>query len=145
MARYTERLTVPYSAEQMFDLAADVESYPLFLNGWRAVRVLRVDDGTRLVEQVLGMGPLKWRFRSHATARRPCWLEIRSDERPFQCLAITWRFAGLPEGGAEVDFAALAELRSRRVSALAADFLDAGFNHTVSAFERRARALYGPA
>lgn len=143
MNRYSERLVVPYSTAQMFELAADVERYPLFLDGWRAVRVLREQDGVRLVEQVLGMGPLKWTFRSRATAEPPDRLEIASDEAPFRQLQIDWRFRDLGGAGSEVDFSALTELRSRAISKLASDFLTHSFDRTVSAFERRAHALYG--
>jgi coenzyme Q-binding protein COQ10 len=144
MNHYSERLIVPFSTTQMFDLASDVESYPLFLDGWRAVRVVREEDGVRLVKQVLGMGPLKWTFHSRAAAARPDWLEIASDEAPFRRLQIDWRFRELPGAGSEVDFSAVTELRSRTASKLASDVLTHGFDRTVAAFERRAHALYGP-
>jgi coenzyme Q-binding protein COQ10 len=144
MSHYTRRLIVPYSAADMYDLAADVEHYPDFLDGWRAVRVLATHGDTRTVEQVLGFGPLRWRFRSYASGDPPRRLQIRSEEAPFRRLWIDWQLRDLPSGGAEVMFEATCELRSSQVDRLASSLLEASFSHTVDAFERRARTLYGP-
>lgn len=143
MGHYARRLIVPYAAAEMYDLAADVERYPEFLDGWRAVRVLSTDGDTRTVEQVLGFGPLKWRFRSYASGDPPRRLLIRSGEAPFRQLEIDWQLRDLEQGGAEVAFKAVCELRSSKVDRLASGLLEASFSHTVDAFERRARQLFG--
>lgn len=144
MAHYRRQLIVPYTAAEMYDLAADVEGYPAFLEGWRAVRVVATAGDTRTVEQVLGLGPLTWRFRSCATGERPKRLQIRSSAQPFRHLQIDWTLRDRAEGGAEVGFEADCALRSARVDRLAANLLEASFGRTVDAFERRARHLYGP-
>jgi coenzyme Q-binding protein COQ10 len=143
MGHHARRLIVPYAAEEMYNLVADVERYPDFLDGWRAVRVLATDGDTRTVEQVLGFGPLKWRFRSYASGDPPRRLVIQTSEAPFRQLRIDWQLCDRAAGGAEVVFDATCELRSARIDRLASRLLEASFGHTVDAFERRARHLYG--
>jgi coenzyme Q-binding protein COQ10 len=128
----------------MFDLAADVERYPQFLRGWRAVRIIGRDavDGL-MVEQVVGLGPLHWRFFSSALLHRPGHLCIRSTGRPFDRLQIDWRFADCPDNGCTVDFGAICALRQSAIEALASRFLDTSFGDIVSTFEQRAQSLYG--
>ena len=41
MGGYTYTATLPYPAEALFDLVADVERYPEFLPFWVAVRIRR--------------------------------------------------------------------------------------------------------
>ncbi len=128
----------------MFDLAADVERYPRFLRGWRAVRVVgRKADRELTVEQIVGLGPLRWRFCSRALLRRPEYLHIQSTDRPFERLQIDWRFADRPDNGCRLEFNAVCALRQSAVEALAADFLDRSFGDIVSTFEQRAHRLYG--
>ena len=31
---------LPYSCEQLFDMVADIESYPAFLSGWVVARII---------------------------------------------------------------------------------------------------------
>lgn len=147
MRQYQTTRAVPYSAEQMFDLAADVERYPQFLRGWQAVRILDRNADTLAVQQIVGLGPLRWRFASRALLQRPERLRISSTERPFEQLEIEWAFAEQtdtmqPGSGCTVAFGAICALRSATVEALASDFLDASFGDIVSAFEQRARQLY---
>jgi coenzyme Q-binding protein COQ10 len=146
MRHYSTTRDVAYSAEQMFDLVARVERYPEFLHGWRAVRVIGRDERDALiVEQIVGLGPLRWRFASRALHRRPHQLRIGSTDSPFERLEIDWRFAALSDDRCTITFEAICALRSSAVEALAADFLDASFGDIVFAFERRARKLYSPA
>ena len=44
MPQHSESRNLPFSAEQMFDLVADVEAYPLFLPWTAAARVRSVRD-----------------------------------------------------------------------------------------------------
>jgi len=62
---------VPYSAEQMFDLVNDIESYPKFLHWCRAARI-DVRQGNT-IEATLDIGALGFQqsFRTRNTLRRP--------------------------------------------------------------------------
>jgi ribosome-associated toxin RatA of RatAB toxin-antitoxin module len=71
MKRYAVARTLPWSCEQLFDLAADVASYPQFLPGWLAVEILEHTPQKLRVRQQLGFGPVNHSFTSSAELQRP--------------------------------------------------------------------------
>ncbi|WP_247878298.1 type II toxin-antitoxin system RatA family toxin [Azospirillum sp. TSO22-1] len=134
-----------FTAEQLFAMVADIEGYPAFMPGCVAARVLeRRADGSWLVDNVFGFGPLRSRFRSTARFAAPEWLEIVSQDGPWRRFALRWSFT--PEGaGCRVDAEVTVEFRSALLAALARTGLPAAEPRIVRAFEERARRLYaGP-
>ena len=131
-----------YSAEQLFALAADIESYPQFVPGCIATRILeRRPDGTWLVDNVFGFGPLRQRFLSRATPEPPERLAIVSRDGPWRRFAMLWRFT--PEGpGCRVDVEVELAFRSPLLASLAGAGLAAVEPRIVRAFEERAQRLY---
>ena len=84
--------TLPYSCEQLFDVAADVESYPDYLPGWVRARILERCGNRVRVEQQLGLKPLTLPFVTTAVFDRPQNISIHSDDGPFRFLQIDWSF-----------------------------------------------------
>ena len=66
-----QRQLLPYNAEQMFDLVADVERYPEFLPWVIDARVRRHDPRTLFVSMTVASGPLRKRFTTRAVLDRP--------------------------------------------------------------------------
>jgi hypothetical protein len=50
--------TLPFSCQQAFDIAADIERYPEFLRWWISARIQKRESNICYVEQVLGLGPI---------------------------------------------------------------------------------------
>ena len=145
MPEVADRLELPYTPEQVFDLVADVERYPEFVPMWRAVRVRQREADREVVEQVLGRRGFTWRFTTEARFRRPERIRIASRDAPFRYLVLLWGFRPAGDGGCRVSYRARYELRRlplRRV--LEAMFSDS-LGRVVGAFEARAHALYGGA
>ena len=92
--RHGRRL--PYSSEQIFDLAADIERYPQFLRWWISAHIVRREPQLLTVEQVLGVGPVQMRFTSQALLQRPDCLEVRSSDSMFEKFHM--RFLVSPQG-----------------------------------------------
>ena len=138
-----ERRTVPYSAEQMFDLVADVARYREFLPWVVATRV-RSDSETEMVaDMVVGFKNLRESFTSRVLKRRPTEIEVIYVDGPLRDLDNVWRFADLPGGGCEIEFAVEFTFRNRMFEALAGQYFDRAFRKMVAAFESRADSLYG--
>jgi ribosome-associated toxin RatA of RatAB toxin-antitoxin module len=87
---------LPFSCEQVFDLAADVERYPEFLPGWISARILQRESNRLYVEQVLGIGPVRLRFDSRTVLYRPERIEVTSSQPPFRYYSLTWLFVPGP-------------------------------------------------
>lgn len=138
------RLEFPaFPAERLFALVADIESYPQFMPGCVATRILeRRDDGSWLVDNVFGFGPLRSRFLSSARFREPEWLEIVSEDGPWRRFVLHWRFT--PDGaGCHVDTEVAVEFRSPLLATLARSGLPVAEPRIIRAFEQRAQRLYG--
>lgn len=139
--RETRRL--PYSAEQMFDLVADVARYPEFLPWVVATRV-RSDDGTEmLADMLVGFKALREKFTSRVIKHRPDRLEVIYIDGPMRDLDNLWHFHPLPEGGCEIDFSVEFTFKNKMFEMLAGQYFDRAFRKMVTAFETRADALYG--
>jgi coenzyme Q-binding protein COQ10 len=139
--RETRRL--PYSAEQMFDLVADVARYPEFLPWVVATRV-RSDDGSEMVADMLvGFKALREKFTSRVLKQRPDRLEVIYVDGPMRDLDNVWHFRALPEGGCEIDFCVDFTFKNKMFEMLAGSYFDRAFHKMVAAFEMRADALYG--
>ena len=135
--------TVPYSAEQMFDLVADVARYKEFLPWVIATRV-RSDSETEMVaDMVVGFKSLRESFTSKVSKRRPEMIDVIYVDGPLRDLDNEWHFTDLPEGGCRVDFSVEFAFKNRVFEALAGQYFDRAFRKMVAAFEARAEALYG--
>ena len=138
-----ESRTVPYSAEQMFDLVADVARYKEFLPWVIATRV-RSDSETEMVaDMVVGFKSLRESFTSKVSKRRPEMIDVIYVDGPLRDLDHEWHFTDLPEGGCRVDFSVEFAFKNRVFEALAGQYFDRAFRKMVAAFEARAEALYG--
>lgn len=137
-----ERL-LPYRAEQMFDLAADVERYPEFLPLWIYVRIRKREPGAHQTEQAVGLGPLRLRFESRALLLRPERIDVISEDPHFSEFRLSWIFEPRPGGRCLVRLAAAIELRSPLQRA-AERALRAAAKDIIAA-EKSILALYGAA
>ena len=133
--------TLPFSCAQAFDLAADIERYPEFLKGWVSARILRREGNICHVEQVVGLGPLRWQFTSTAVLKRPQRIEVTSTEAPFRLFSLCWLIAAVP-GGCRISVTASVELKSAVVQRIVNQFLPAAVDDVITAFEARAQCVY---
>ena len=90
--RETRRL--PYTAEQMFDLVADVARYDEFLPWVVAVRV-RSDSETEMVADMLvGFKHLREKFTSRVEKKRPEHLEVHQVMDDMRCAEVDFLTMG---------------------------------------------------
>ena len=127
-----------YPAGLLFALVTDIEAYPSYMPGWRAVRVLRRTAGQVVVEQIVSLAGMRVRFCSTADADPPRRLEIRTTDPPFRLFRIVWQFTAagpvetVVQAGIEIAF------RSGTLERVAAPVLPIMLQRVVAAFERRA-------
>lgn len=147
MPTHSETRVLPYTAQQMYDLVADVQNYPKFLPWTAAARVRSIDDiGDHQVmhaDLVISFKVFRERFGSRVTL----WpAEKRIDtaylDGPFSHMESRWGFRDAP-GGCEVSFFVDFEFRNRLLQGAATVFFNEAMSRVVRAFERRAKELYG--
>ena len=139
--RETRRL--PYSAEQMFDLVADVKRYGEFLPWVIATRV-RSDSETEMVaDMVVGFKSIRESFTSRVSKDRPHEIAVHYIDGPLSDLDNVWTFREIDANACEIDFAVDFQFRNKVFQALAGQYFDRAFRKMVAAFEQRAHDLYG--
>lgn len=147
MPRHAETRQLPYSADQMYALVADVERYPEFLPWCAAARVLKVtemgDHRVMEADLVISFKVFREKFGSHVTLwdgeRR---VDTRYIDGPFKHMESTWAFRDV-DGGCEVDFSVDFEFRNPVLRAVIGVVFNEAMQRIVRAFEDRAATLYG--
>jgi coenzyme Q-binding protein COQ10 len=149
MPTHHETKRLPYSAQQMYDLVADVGSYPKFLP-WNAAARIRsrtpfAEGEVMEADLVISFKVFRERFGSRVTLR-PALRKIDTEyiDGPFKYMKSTWGFTDVP-GGCEVDFFVDFEFRNAILQGIIGMVFNDAMQRIVRAFERRAAELYGPA
>lgn len=147
MPTHSETRTLPYSAQQMYDLVADVASYPEFLPWTAAARIRSRQDmedhEIMLADLVISFKVFREKFGSRVTL----WpqsnrIDTEYLDGPFKHMISKWHFRDV-DGGVEVDFFVDFEFRNRILQGAAGMFFYDAMMRIVRAFERRAAELYG--
>lgn len=139
--RETRRL--PYSAEQMFDLVADVARYGEFLPWVIATRVRSNSDTEMVADMVVGFKSLRESFTSRVAKVRPTELAVHYVDGPLSDLDNVWTFRPIDESTCEIDFVVDFTFKNRLFERIAGQYFDKAFRKMVEAFETRAAQLYG--
>lgn len=147
MPKFETTRRVPFSAQQMFDIVADVEAYPQFLPLCEALSVESREQtaGETVIVATMRVGykHITERFRTRVTLKPtdPAIL-VEYLDGPFRRLENRWRF--LPNGqGSDVHFYIDYEFRSAMLGILMGAMFDKAFRRFSEAFEDRARRVYG--
>ena len=147
MPKHSETRTLPYTAQQMYDLVADVESYPQFLPWCAAARIRsrRPEGAAEIMEAdlVISFKVFRERFGSRVTLFPEDWrIDTEYLDGPFKYMKSNWSFAEA-EGGCDVSFFVDFEFRNAVLQKLIGVVFNEAMLRIVRAFERRAAALYG--
>ena len=145
MTAHSETRTVPYTADLMFDVVADVERYPEFLPWCVALRVLsREQAKTREVlfaEMAVGYGALREKYTSRVILDHNArTIDVAQTSGPFKQLEHHWRFTPV-SNGCQVDFSLAYEFRNRVLNAVAGAAFGKVYVKMADAFEARAKQL----
>ncbi len=142
MPTHAERKLVPYSAEQLFDLVADVGKYPEFLPWCVGARVRSRSETDLVADLTIGFGPFRESFTSRVNLDRSSKILVRYENGPFRYLKNRWIFTPEP-GGCTVDFYVDFEFRSRILQAAIGVVFHEAVRRMVNAFLKRARDIHG--
>ncbi|MBV1916445.1 MAG: type II toxin-antitoxin system RatA family toxin [Sphingomonadaceae bacterium] len=138
-----ETCEMPYSAEKMFDLVADVGRYEEFLPWVVATRVKSDSQSEMVADMLVGFKALREKFTSRVEKRRPENIRVHYLDGPLTDLDNHWTFRALGPDRCEVDFRVEFEFRNPLFEKLAGQYFDKAFRKMVAAFEERAEELYG--
>ncbi|MCX7559882.1 type II toxin-antitoxin system RatA family toxin [Sulfitobacter sp. F26204] len=148
MPTHSETKELPYTAQQMYDLVADVGSYPEFLP-WTAAARIRSDEDKgdhRVMEADLVISFKV--FREKFTSRVQLWparrkIDTEYLDGPFKHMKSNWAFE---ENGPNctVHFHVDFEFKNAILQGIIGIVFNEAMQRVVRAFEARAKTLYGP-
>lgn len=146
MPTHTEKRIMPYSADQMYALVADVASYPDFLPWCAAARIKKrtpTASGEIIdADLVISFKLFRERFGSKVTLNpSEKRIDVEYLDGPFRYLNNHWLFSPV-EGGCEADFFVDFEFKSPILQAVIGVVFNEAMQRIVRAFDQRAHDLY---
>jgi coenzyme Q-binding protein COQ10 len=133
---------LPFSQEQMFELIADIESYPGFMPGFQQSTITRREGDRLWVSQTVSAGPKRLSFASATRLEPPHRILIRALDLRATELTIGWQLS--PGGnGCRVDFSADFHARLPFMGPLIHFWVEEIANRSFAAFSTEARRRYG--
>ena len=102
MTRIERSALLPYSAEKLFDLIADIESYPDYMDGCVAAKILKQEGNIVEAQLDLKKGGVSQRFSTRNYLQRPQKITMALVEGPFDSLQGEWYFKSLAEEACKV-------------------------------------------
>jgi len=149
MPSFSTKRRVRHSASEMFDLVADVESYPQFVPMCSALVVRQRSPAGEGIEVIVADMTVSFKlvretFRSRVTLDRPnLKILVEYLQGPFSRMQNRWTFTPVDDNACDVGFFIDYEFRSRTLGMLMGAMFDAAFRRFAVAFEQRADRIYG--
>ncbi len=144
MTTHAEKRNLPYTPEQLFDLVADVARYPEFLPWCINSRITkREGDDVFYADLTIGYKMVREKFGSKVVLNAPDHLHVEYLSGPMRYLSNHWKFIREEDGSCTIDFFVDFEFKNRILQNLIGVFFTEVMQRMVSAFEARAKQLYG--
>lgn len=143
MTHINRSALVNYSAEQMFALVNDIESYPQFMQGCVAAKVI-----SRSEQEVVGQLTLaRAGFRQTITTRNRLVpgreMQMELIEGAFRNFNATWHFEPLTESACKVSLNMSFAFSMGLMDFAMEKLFSSSANNLVDALVKRAHAVYG--
>ncbi len=134
---------VPYSAQEMYALVADIPRYREFLNWCDDANVITEEgDAVTASIKIAYKGLKKW-FTTRNTMKPFESITMKHVEGPFRHLEGVWRFTALDETACKIELDLHFDFDNKVVAALVGPVFSHISNTQVDAFHKRAQLVYG--
>ena len=144
MPSHAELRYAAYAPEQIYELVADIESYPAFLPWCTGCRIYSREGNVLHAKLGVGFKLVSESFRSRVTLDPIQRIDIAYLDGPFRYLDSRWKFSP-KDDGCLIDFFIDFEFRSMLLRKIMGPLFNEVVRRSVAAFVARADTLYGPA
>ena len=134
---------VPYSVRRMYELVADIPSYPKFLPWCGGARVVSAREDEVVAAIDIAYHGVNKTFKTRNRLQHDKAMEIRLIEGPFSFLQGFWRFTPLGENESKISLDLEFEVANKLVGLVLTPVFSNIANQLVDRFHRRAVDLYG--
>ncbi len=143
MHRVERSVLVPYSATEMFDLVADIKSYPSFLPWCAGTHVRPKGEGQVEATVDIAYKGVKSSFTTLNEHQVPREIRMHLVDGPFRRLGGEWTFTELRQDACKVHLCLHFQFASGLVGRMIAPVFEGIASSMVDAFSRRAETVYG--
>jgi len=133
---------VSFSATQMFDLVADMESYPKFLPGCNAAEVISREEKQFCGRMEVGRLGIRQSFTTRNQFEQGERMELDLVDGPFRKLHGAWTFVPLREDACKVELEREFEFSGRLIDKAFGAVFSQIADTLVDAFCKRAEVVY---
>ena len=133
---------LPYPADFLKEIVADVEQYPTFLPMLKGVAIYPKTDNFFEADLTIGTGPLEKTYRSEVFIFDDAVEAKAKPDNTFKFLESRWHFTNYENNRCLVNFSLDFKLQSALLQITVGRFLDSGAQTMMTAFEQRAARLW---
>ena len=134
---------VPYSADEMYHLVADIESYPKFLPWCGGARIVSREENTVVAEIDIAYKKVRKNFTTRNHNKPESTIEMNLISGPFQHLHGHWAFDKLDESASKISLVLDFEFANKLVALALGPVFNKIADGLVDSFSQRAHQLHG--
>jgi coenzyme Q-binding protein COQ10 len=141
MPSHSEQATLAYTADELFDVVADVNNYPNFVPWCTGAHILSANENEIIADLNIGFGPFQERFTSRVVLDRPKQVLVHAIDGPLEHLTNSWMFTPAGER-THVDFSIDFQFKSHLLDHVANTMFHEASTRMMSAFEARVHLVH---
>jgi len=132
---------LPYSQKQLYDLVADIESYPKFIPWCEGARVYEQEGNVALADLIIHFRGVTGKYTSRVLLdEKEKEISVELAQGPFHHLYQGWKFKKIPQG-TRVEFDIDFKIRNFIIEKVADLMFDEACKKMMEAFTKRAHEL----
>jgi len=135
---------LPYTANQLYELVNDIESYPHFLDGCVGAEILRSEEGLMEARLDLQKKGIRQSFVTRNRLIAPDSIEMELLEGPLESLKGKWTIKPLADKGCKLSLELDFEMKQGLMMQIVARFFGETANRLVDAVCTEASRRYQP-
>lgn len=143
MTSISRSALVPYSAREMYDLVADIESYPDFLPWCGGAEIISNDEKQVVATIKIAYYKIHKSFTTRNVLQPGASMDMRLVEGPFKHLHGLWRFDALDSSSSRISLDIEFDFSNRVVALALGPVFGNIVNTLVESFRQRAVTVYG--
>jgi coenzyme Q-binding protein COQ10 len=141
MPKHMEQATLAYTADELFEVVADVNDYPHFVP-WCSGATVRSASQTEIIASLtIGFGLFQESFTSRVTLDRPKQVLVQAIDGPLEHLTNQWLFIPVGER-TRVEFSIDFQFKSHLLDHVANTMFHEATTRMMGAFEARVHLIH---
>ena len=143
MAVVHKSVFLGYSAQQMFDLVANIDDYPKFLPWCSGIEIRERRDNVVVASIGINYHGVRQSFTTSNENTVPTTIKMKLVDGPFKCLDGVWTFKALREDACKIELDMRYEFSGTLLDKQVGPVFGMIANSMVDSFCKRAETVYG--